>query len=217
MVHYRTHHVRRYGETDTDVATGRREDRGVDTHQIAGQIDERPPGIARIDRCIRLNKIFVALDAQATTPERADNAARHRLIEPKGVAYGDDKIAHPQRAGVAEIDLGELDWVDLDHRQIYLGIVADNLGGKDTSVRQRDFDFVGPLDDVIVGDDVAKGGIDDDAGPRTVGAPITAALRDIEKPPEERIVEQWVSDHGDRGGDIDHGRVHPIQHRRQTR
>ena len=59
--------------------------------------------------------------------------------------------------------LGKIGAVDLDHCQIGKWVGADQFGGQDSTIAERDFDFGSAIDHVIVGDDVAVGRNDDTA------------------------------------------------------
>ena len=56
-----------------------------------------------------------------------------------------------------------VDILHLQHGEIGQRINADDLGGKDASIGQRDLDFIGAIDDMIIGDHQA-GRLDDEAG-----------------------------------------------------
>ena len=75
---------------------------------------------------------------------------------------------------------GETGGVDLQHRDIGVGIGADDLGGELTAVEQADGDLVGALDHMVVGEDVAILGHDE---------PGAAALLELRAPAglEERL------------------------------
>ena len=123
--HDRRHHVARYREADADVAAGGRENCGVDADQLAAQIHQRATRIAGVDRRIGLNEIFVTFDAEATAPERADDARRHGLVEPERIADRNHVVADAQPARIGERDLRELARVDFQHREIHLRVGAD--------------------------------------------------------------------------------------------
>ena len=54
--------------------------------------------------------------------------------------------------------------IDLQHRDVGLGVGADQFGLQLRAVGEIDLDLVGVGDDVVVGDDDALLGIDDEAG-----------------------------------------------------
>src|SRR5262249_13785508 len=86
LSHHGLHHVRRDREADADVAARAREDRRVDTDELAVQIDERATGVAGVDRRIGLDEVLVALRVDARAPERADDSRRHGVTETERVA-----------------------------------------------------------------------------------------------------------------------------------
>jgi hypothetical protein len=89
---------------------------------------------------------------------------RHGAAEPEGVADGHHPVADAHLLGFSERHLGQrLDRLDLEHRQISLGIGADQFGLEFRAVGEVDLDVVGAFDDMIVGDDDAFLGIDDKA------------------------------------------------------
>ena len=61
-------HVARNREADADVAARAGQDRGVDTEQLAVDVDERAARVAGIDRRVRLNEVLEALDVDAAAP-----------------------------------------------------------------------------------------------------------------------------------------------------
>lgn len=82
-------------KTDADVAPAGREDRGIDADEFAAQVDQWSAGITRIDRRIGLDEVFIALDAQAAAPERADNTGGDRLAESERVADCHHEVTDP--------------------------------------------------------------------------------------------------------------------------
>jgi hypothetical protein len=91
--------------------------------------------------------------------------------------------AHPfadaQGVGIAERSGGERSvGLDLDQRDVGIGIRTDHLGAQRASVGQLDQDAFGSLDDMVIGKDVALG-LDDDAAARatTRHIELVAAVR----------------------------------------
>ena len=74
----------------------------------------------------------------------------------------------------AMVMLGRFDAVDLEHRQIGFGIAADHARVDHAAVVQHDSDFLGALDHVIVGDDIAVGA-HDHAGTRGFASRVWSA------------------------------------------
>ena len=88
------------------------------------------------------------------------------------VAHGDGQLAHLDAGGVAQRRRRQLGAVDLDEREVGVGVHARDLAVEDLAVREHDAHGVGILDDVVVGEDEA-GGVDDDA---RAGAALHEAL-----------------------------------------
>ena len=65
--------------------------------------------------------------------------------------------------GIAPGNAGQVVGVDLDDRKIIELIRADEPGGEDAAVVERDAHLGGAVDDVVVGEDVAIGRDDDAA------------------------------------------------------
>jgi hypothetical protein len=59
-------------------------------------------------------------------------------------------------------------------REVRAFVPSDHAGLQGRVVLQRDVDFIGAVDHVIVGDDQAVG-VDDEAGPKTLCPPLWAA------------------------------------------
>src|SRR5205823_7927693 len=100
LVHDLAGHADRDRKADADIAASRCQDRGVDADNPALQIDERPAGIARVDRGVGLNEILIAFDTK-TAPERADDPGSHGLAEAKRIADREDEIADLQSIRIA--------------------------------------------------------------------------------------------------------------------
>ena len=79
---------------------GLREDRAVDADQVAGGVDERAAGVARVDRGVGLDEVLEAVDAEMVAAERRHDAHRHRVAEAEGVADRQHDVAdlHASRA-----------------------------------------------------------------------------------------------------------------------
>jgi len=107
--------------------------------------------------------------------------------------------------------------LDAQQRQVDLGINADHLGRELALVAQGDDDLVGALGDVMVGENIAPGGIDDHTGAKAVLLAFTAMrLRHTKETPEKRVIQQRVvfirADPRLRG-DVHHRRQYRLQHR----
>ncbi|MNT39667.1 hypothetical protein D3C72_1759350 [compost metagenome] len=136
---------------------------GVDAHQLALQIDQRAAGIARVDRCIGLDEVLVAQPADATAAHRRDDARGDRLAETERIADGDHEVAHPQLVAVAQLDVGQVLRRNADQRDVGVAVRAEELGLDRAPIGQCHLHVIGVVDDVVVGQHQAFGGIDDDA------------------------------------------------------
>ena len=69
---------------------------GVHADDFAARIDERPAGIARIQRRVGLDDVVhePARSGPERPAQRAHYARRHRVLEPVRIADGDGKLAH---------------------------------------------------------------------------------------------------------------------------
>jgi hypothetical protein len=80
------HQIARNGEADAHVAAALAEDGGVHADHFAVQIQQRAAGIARVDRRIGLDEVFVIVDAQAGAAGGADHAGGQRVRQAERVA-----------------------------------------------------------------------------------------------------------------------------------
>ena len=134
------------------------------------------------------------------------------MAELVGIADGDDEVAHRQLLRVAERQRGEIVGVDLQQSDVGLRIAAHQLGGELAAILERHRDLVRVVDDVVVGDDVALVGVNDDA---SAGA-APRHLATAKEPPEGRIVEQRMPGRTTAGHlDVDHCRRNALEHRRE--
>src|SRR5207342_3223388 len=67
-------------EADADRATARRYDRRVDADDLARHVEERPAGIAAVDRGVGLEEVVIRTGIDVAVSGR-DNADGHRPAE----------------------------------------------------------------------------------------------------------------------------------------
>ncbi|CAH0244102.1 hypothetical protein SRABI106_02469 [Rahnella aquatilis] len=157
-------HVRRDSKTDTDAATLRGNDGGVNTNQFTFQIEQCAPGVTAVNRRIGLNKVFQPLKIQAAATKRRNNAGCHRLAKPKRIANGDGKITDTQVVGIRHRNLCQIFSINqLDHRNIRLIVFADEPGFIFTAIVELNVDFIRIIHHVVVGEHIAFGGINNNA------------------------------------------------------
>ena len=126
-------------------------------------IDQRAAGIARVDRRIGLDEIFEGIDAEMIAAQRRHDAHRDGLSDAERIADREHDIAHLRTVELRQRDRWQVLQVDLHDGEIGLGIGADQFASTLAPVGKRDFDFVGRLNHVIVGQDITIGA-DDHAG-----------------------------------------------------
>ena len=157
------------GETDADAAAVRRIDGGVDADHLAVDIDQRPAGIAVVDRRIDLDEIVIGTAVQIAAASR-DDAGGNGGADAEGIADREDLVAELQLVGIAPGDGCErLRRFDLQDGKVRLGVGAQQLGRKLGAVIQRYLDVDRVLNDMVVGDDDAVRA-DDEAGAERHGA-----------------------------------------------
>ena len=178
LIHDPAGQIDRNGEAIAGVVPGLAGDGRVDADHLTLHAHQRTAGVARIDGRVGLDEVLdgaVGLSRKGETAAfRADDARGHREGEvvTQRVAYGQDPLAHPGRAAVAERSGDEVLGVDLEHREVGVRIGPDDLGLELAPVEQAHGHLIGAIDDVVVGEDVAVLG-DDEA---RAGALLEAGL-----------------------------------------
>src|SRR5699024_696497 len=102
--------------------------------------------------------------AQAVPAQSADDAGGDGMSQAERIAYGNDEVAHAQPVGIAQRQLSEIFSVDLNHGKIRVGILADKLGVEFAPIVEAHGYRLGVIHHVVIGDDDALVGINDDAG-----------------------------------------------------
>ena len=151
------------GEGDADIAARRREDGGVDADHFAIEVEGRAAGIAVVHGSVDLDEVVIRAGADVAAARR-DDARRHRAAEAERIADRDHPVADANLGIIGEIDVGELAAaIDLEDREIGLGVGADQLGIELLAVIGDDGEGLAAVDDVVVGDEIAVLG-DEEAG-----------------------------------------------------
>jgi hypothetical protein len=194
-----------------------RNDGGVDAHHLAVHVEQRPAGIALVDRRVGLDELVVWPRFDVAVARRYD-AQRHRAAQPERVADGHHPVAHHRPVAIAEFDEWQVTTrFDLQHGEVHLVVRSDDLRRQPRPVGEEDVDLLGPLDHVVVGDDEAVLA-DDEARAEAarllhhlVALPLVGVVL-VEHRPKRRAVRNLGKRHatttGDMpgGADIDHGR-----------
>ena len=97
------HGIRRQREAHAGIGTGFGKDRGVDANHFTGHVDQRPAGVARIDRGIGLNKRLEVAAGNNFAAFGGDDACSNRLLQAKGTAHGEHPVAHLHAVGIAQL------------------------------------------------------------------------------------------------------------------
>ena len=124
----------------------------VHADDFAARIDQRPAGIARIQRRVRLDEIVhepARLRAERPA-QRAHHARRHRVLEAVGIADGDGELAHAQLVGIPEAHRLQVRRVNADDRQVRVRVRADEMRIGPATVGERDFNPLRAMHDVAV-------------------------------------------------------------------
>ncbi len=139
-------------------ALGERDHGRVDPDDGAVQVDERPSAVAGVDRGVRL-------DESLEDEVRAGKGSTERAHDPDGngrptgeterVPDREHELTDPEVLGGAQTGGRQVDAVDLDDRDVRRFVSADDVAREVASVRQVDADLSGPLDHVLVRDQVA--------------------------------------------------------------
>ena len=66
------------------------------------QIDHRAAGIARIDRSVGLDEVFIILDSQSAASRCADDSHRGRVVHSERIADREDHVADLQFRRIAD-------------------------------------------------------------------------------------------------------------------
>ena len=165
-------------------------DQGVDADHFAGQVDQRPAGVALVDGGIGLDQVFdlVALAGIDRAPGGADHAHGDRVLEiAQRRADGDDRLTRVERVRIAQRRHGRAPAVRLEHRQVGVNIRADQLACCWLPSARMIGQIGGAFHHVVVGQHIALLG---DEHPAAAGLPRAG------RPPKGHLPGHRA-DHGD--------------------
>jgi hypothetical protein len=102
LVHDVAGHIHGDGKADALIsAASVRYDRGVDSDQIAVQVDQRAARVAGVNGSVSLNKVFIVLDRSAQrAPGGADDAIGGCFAHSERVSNGKNEIANLDVLGI---------------------------------------------------------------------------------------------------------------------
>src|SRR5690606_25440336 len=134
--HDAAHDVRGDGKADAAVGRlARGADLRVHADHLSAQVEQRPAGVAGVDRRVRLDDLRDAVAAhdaagRDAAPRGADDPGAHAAAQAEGVADGDHPLAGPYVIRVAQRDRVRAVWqaIDAKYRQVAVRVGADHLG-----------------------------------------------------------------------------------------
>jgi hypothetical protein len=106
------------------------------------QVEQRPAGVAGVDRHVGLDERHIAVAGQRARFGR-DDAGGDAVLEAERRTDGDHPFAGPGRCRVAEAHGRQVLRIDAQHGDVGQLVHADNLGLEFALVGQLDGDFVG--------------------------------------------------------------------------
>ena len=151
------------GHRKSDVARPLADGR-VDADDFASAVDERSAAVAEVDGGVGLNVVVEAAVEQLAA-EIADHTNRDRVLVGQRIADGADPFADAQRLRVAHRRHRQIPRLDLDERDVGIGVDAEHAGLQAAAVGELHHDPLGVLDDVVVGQDLPVG-LDDEPAAR---------------------------------------------------
>ena len=148
-----------------------------------------------------MNEVFKGVDAQAAAPQCRHDAAGDCLTHPKRVANRQQAVAHLKLVRIAPHNDGQLIEFDFEHGQIGIGVGANHLRLGAAAIVQNDFNLIGALDHMVVGQHIALGADDHPTAHAPLGRSVLVAIKKL----EPRVFGMWVGTGGAGGADADHG------------
>ncbi len=141
--------VNRDGEAD---ALRRQNHRAVHADDFAARIDQRPAGIARVQRRVGLDDVVhqpAGIRAQRPA-QRAHHARRHGVLKAVRIADGDGELADAQALRFAQFRRGQVRRVNAQHRQVRVRVFAHQMRVRPAAVVQRHFNLARAVHHVAV-------------------------------------------------------------------
>ena len=171
-------------------------------------IDQRAAAVAGVQGRVGLDHVVDEMpgDAPQRSAQGADDAGRHRGLEPQRTADGDDQLADAQLRRIAERGVGQLAAVGLDDGQVGPRIVADHPAGQLGAVAEPHPHSALAADDVVVGEQEAVGR-EQHAG-TAAGPPRFAAEVDDRRPQRVGHLDDGVGKGVERFGIVGRRRRH---------
>jgi hypothetical protein len=132
---------------------------GIHTDYLAARVDERPSGVAGIERGVRLDH---AVDQPSAfrphgASKRAHDAGSDRGLETERIADRDRELAGTDRIGIAQPCRNLVRRGYAHDGKIGIGVIADHAGSAARAVDQCHVDRGRPGHDMAVGNDESVG------------------------------------------------------------
>ena len=77
-------------------------DGSIDADDFSSHVEERTAGVAGIDRCVRLNKVFVTREIDVVPSDSTDDTERDRPIESERISHSEHPLADANVRRVSE-------------------------------------------------------------------------------------------------------------------
>ena len=158
-----------YANRKTDALRGQDNGR-VDADDLTARIDQRPPGITRVQRGVGLDHVVheaTGLSSKGTA-QSANDAGRDGALETVRIADRDRELAHADLAGFTQGYCSEIGRINPQDRQVCFRVFAHQVGIRSATVAQRDLDLAGAVDNVAIGQEQT---VRADDKPGTTAAP----------------------------------------------
>jgi hypothetical protein len=85
--------------------------------------------------------------------ERADDSGGHGVVEAQGIADRDGDLAHADLLRIGEAQMPHVGQINAQHREVGVGIIADDLGARFATVGCLGVNRFGAMHDMAVGHD----------------------------------------------------------------
>ena len=161
-----------------------RVDRHVDADDLSFDVQQRTAGVAGIDRGVGLDEVGERarlILRRNRSAERGDDSRRDRAAETERIADGDDALADHEIGRSSDRRGRESLLIDAQHRQIAVGIDAEELRRDLTAAVDVHGDARRAFDDVIVRDDDAVARPDEAGAERLRGVGALAPAEEAER------------------------------------
>ena len=144
------------GESDAGVEAA---DHGVDTDNLAINVDEGAAAVAGVNGGVGLDEILIEgrVVDEPVAALGAYVADGEGVVETIGGSDGDGEFTDADVGGLGELGGAQVFGVDFNDSKVGLGVDATEAGGVFAAIGGDDLETCGVLDNMAVGEDVAVG------------------------------------------------------------